>query len=155
MSDYGTLAKINPPLRTEKDRLAIIEGLRDGTIDLIATDHAPHTNEEKARPFAEAPSGIIGLETAFSLALKNLVLSGHLSMPELIRLMSCNPARLLGLNAGSLAAGSPADIVLLSLDSETHYDSFNSRSSNSPFLGKMLPGRIAGTICRGSFVCRS
>ncbi len=155
VSEYGTLAKINPPLRTEKDRLAIIEGLSDGTIDLIATDHAPHTAAEKARDFADAPSGIIGLETAFSLGLKNLVLSGYLSITELVRLMSCNPARLLGLNAGSLAVGSQADIVLLSLDDETHYSSFKSRSSNTPYLDKTLPGRIAGTICRGSFVYRS
>ena len=151
---YGTLAKINPPLRTEADRRAIIEGLSDGTIDLIATDHAPHTSEEKSKAFQHSPSGIIGLETAFSLAMKNLVLSGNISIYELIKLMSFNPARLLHLNAGSLSEGSPADIVLLSPDDECRYDSFKSRSSNSPFLGETLPGRVEGTICCGKFVYR-
>ncbi|MCR4745608.1 MAG: dihydroorotase [Lachnospiraceae bacterium] len=152
VAKYGTLAKINPPLRTEADRLAIIEGLKDGTIDMIATDHAPHTSEEKARPFHKAPSGIIGLETAFSLALKNLVLTGHLSMPELIRLMSLNPAKLLGLNAGKLSEGSPADIAIVSVSKDSCYNSFKSRSSNSPFLGETLPGSVEMTICSGKTV---
>ena len=110
---YGTLAKMNPPLREEADRQAIIQGLADGTIDIIATDHAPHTAEEKARTLTQAPSGIIGLETALSLAVTNLVRTGCLTMCQLLRLMSTNPAHLYHLDAGYLAENGPADLVLI------------------------------------------
>ena len=112
----GTMAKMNPPLRTEADRLAIIKGLQDGTIEIIATDHAPHTREEKERPFAEAPSGIIGLETSLALGITNLVKPRHLDMMQLLRKLTCNPAEMYGLDAGVLTEGAPADIVLFDPD---------------------------------------
>ena len=154
VKEYGTLAKINPPLRTEADRQAIISGLVDGTIDIIATDHAPHTSEEKSRDFTDAPSGIIGLETAFSLGYGALVRSGRMTLAGLIALMSTNPANLYSLNAGRIKTGAVADIVLLSTEINTKYDSFLSRSSNSPFLGKELPGAVITTIAGGKVVFR-
>ena len=110
---YGTLAKMNPPLREESDRLAIIEGLKDGSIDLIATDHAPHAPEEKAKPITEAPSGILGLETALSLGITQLVEAGHLTMQQLLAKMSYNPAAMYHLDAGYLGEGGPADLILI------------------------------------------
>ncbi|MDE5591183.1 MAG: dihydroorotase, partial [Acetatifactor sp.] len=110
---YGTLAKMNPPLREEADRQEIIRGLVDGTIDLIATDHAPHTAEEKGKSITEAPSGIIGLETALALGITELVDGGYLTMRQLLTLMSTNPANLYHLNAGYLAEGGPADVILI------------------------------------------
>ena len=103
--EYGTLAKMNPPLRTEQDRLAVIEGLRDGTIDMIATDHAPHSREEKELPLTEAPSGIIGLETALALGITHLVRPGYLSLMQLMEKMSLNPARLYGLPCEGIQVG--------------------------------------------------
>ncbi len=153
--EYGALAKINPPLRTERDRQAIIRGLAEGTIDLIATDHAPHTMDEKKRPLDRAPSGIIGLETAFSLGLKNLVEPGHLTLSQLIAKMSLNPALMLGLRAGNIKEGYPADLVLLNTASDTKYSAFKSRSSNTPFFNKTLPGAVCMTICRGNTVYRN
>ena len=146
---YGTLAKMNPPLRTESDRLAVIEGLRDGTIDLIATEHSP---EEKALPLTEAPSGILGLETAFALGVTQLVKPGYLSLMELMKKMSLNPARLYGLPCEGIAAGSPADLVLFDENEEWTVERLHSRSSNSPFLGWKLTGRIHFTICGGEIV---
>jgi len=146
---YGALAKINPPLRTEEDRAAIIEGLKDGTIDIIATDHAPHTREDKEKEFPKCMSGIIGLETAFSLGIKNLVRTGDLTLKELITLMSVNPAKLYGLDAGHLQKGHPADIVILNPDQDTAYESFRSRAVNSPFLNTVLPGKIIHTFAGG------
>ncbi|AEF85401.1 dihydroorotase (DHOase) [Treponema primitia ZAS-2] len=148
----GTLAKLNPPLRTEHDRQALIGGLKDGTIDMIATDHAPHSTEEKSRPFAEAPSGLIGLETALALGITKLVLPGHLSLLELIGKMTEAPAKLYGLEAGFLAEGGPADLTLFD-DKETWTVSgFASKSSNSPFIGQPLTGKVKYTICRGKLV---
>lgn len=109
---HGTLAKMNPPLRAEKDRLAIIEGLKDGTIDLIATDHAPHSMEEKAKPLTEAPSGITGLETSLGLGITSLVKEGHLTLMELLEKMTCNPAMLYRLPGGSIQLNAPADFVI-------------------------------------------
>ena len=149
---YGTLAKMNPPLRTESDRLAVIEGLRDGTIDLIATDHAPHSPEEKALPLTEAPSGILGLETAFALGVTQLVKPGYLSLMELMKKMSLNPARLYGLPCEGIAAGAPADLVLFDENEAWTVERLHSRSSNSPFLGWKLTGRIHFTICGGEIV---
>lgn len=151
--EKGTLARVNPPIRTERDRLAIIEGLRDGTIDLIATDHAPHTEEEKARPFSKAPSGMIGLETSLGLGIRELVQKGYLTLPELIRKMTLNPAQVYHLPAGRMEKGSPADLVLFSPEETwTVRTPFASKASNSPFIGEELPGAIHYTIASGEVV---
>lgn len=149
----GTLAKMNPPLRTEEDRQALIAGLIDGTIDLISTDHAPHSAEEKSKPITDAPSGIIGLETSLALGIKSLVKSGHLTMMELLRKMTVNPASLYKLNAGRIYEGGPADLVIFDRDGEWKVpDSFKSKSTNTPFIGEILPGKIKMTICAGRIV---
>ena len=151
----GTLAKVNPPLRTEKDRLAIIHGLQDGTIDIIATDHAPHTSEEKAKPFVQAPSGMIGLETALSLAVRNLVHSGSLTMMQMLACLTCNPADFYHLDAGRLEPGAPADLTIFDPDEEWIVPSeFASKSCNSPFIGDKLPGVVHYTIVGGEIVYR-
>lgn len=152
---HGTLAKMNPPLRLESDRLAIIEGLKDGTIDMIATDHAPHSKEEKAKSFREAPSGITGLETSLALGIRELVRPGHLSMMELLSVMSAKPAALYGLDAGTVREGSYADIVIFNPDEEWGFDKSVSKASNTPFLGEKLPGKIYFTICRGKIVYKA
>lgn len=152
---HGTFAKMNPPLREEADRLAIIEGLKDGTIDMIATDHAPHSAEEKAKPFTEAPSGIIGLETALSLGIRELVNQGYLSMMELIGKMSLAPAKLYHLDAGYLKEGGPADLVVFDPRGQWVVKDFASKAANSPFVGESLPGVVRFTICRGKIVYRS
>ena len=149
---YGTLAKMNPPLRTEKDRQAIIQGLKDGTIDLIATDHAPHSQEEKSRPLTEAPSGITGLETALGLGITSLVKPGHLTLMQLLEKMTSNPAALYHLPGGSIETGAPADFVIFNPEEEWIVDSFASKSSNSPFKGMSLYGKIYYTICDGKIV---
>ena len=149
---YGTLAKMNPPLRTEKDRLAIIEGLKDGTIDLIATDHAPHSREEKEKPLTAAPSGIIGLETALPLAVTNLVKEGHLTYVQLFEKMCLNPARLYRLDSGRIKEGSDADLVIFDDRESFTVGDFVSKSSNSPFTGETLYGRVRFTICGGKVV---
>lgn len=151
---HGTLAKMNPPLREEADRLAIIEGLRDGTIDMIATDHAPHSAEEKGRSITEAPSGIIGLETALSLGIRELVNKGYLSMMELIEKMSFAPAKLYHLNAGYLKEGGPADLTVFDPKKEWTVGNFASKGKNSPFVGERLPGVVSYTICGGEIVYR-
>lgn len=148
----GTLAKMNPPLRTNEDKLAIIQGLKDGTIDLIATDHAPHTIEEKAREFTKAPSGIIGLETALPLGITKLVKEGHLTLLSLLEKMTINPARLYHLDAGYLKEGGPADLVLFDPEESFVVTDFASKASNSPFVGETLFGKIHGTICEGIIV---
>ncbi|MFR4589523.1 MAG: dihydroorotase [Eisenbergiella sp.] len=149
---YGTLAKMNPPLRTEEDREAIIEGLKDGTLDLIATDHAPHSAEEKQKEFAKAPSGIIGLETALSLGISRLTDTGRLTLSELLACMTVNPARLYHLDAGYLAEGGPADIVLFDAEEAWTPEHFCSRSQNSPFLNQTMKGKVRYTVCSGKIV---
>ena len=149
---YGTMAKMNPPLREEADRLAIIEGLVDGTIDLIATDHAPHTAEEKAKPITEAPSGIIGLETALPLAITVLVNGGHLTMMQVLEKMAYNPAKMYHLNAGYLAEGGPADIIIIDKDAIQVFEEYASKASNTPFTGWELDGVVCTTICDGKVV---
>lgn len=149
---YGTMAKMNPPLREEADRLAIIEGLADGTIDLIATDHAPHTAEEKAKPITEAPSGIIGLETALPLAITVLVNGGHLTMMQVLEKMAYNPARMYHLDAGYLAVGGPADMILIDKDAIQIFEEYASKASNTPFTGWELDGAVCTTICDGKVV---
>lgn len=146
---YGTLAKMNPPLREEADRMAVIEGLKDGTIDLIATDHAPHSEEEKSRPITEAPSGIIGLETAFALAISNLVKPGYLTLPQLFDRMSLAPSKMYHLPYGTIEEGGVADLIIFDDDKQVTFDQFVSRSSNSPFLGQTFYGTIDMTICKG------
>ncbi len=149
---YGTMAKMNPPLREEADRLAIIEGLADGTIDLIATDHAPHTTEEKAKPITEAPSGIIGLETALPLAITVLVNGGHLTMMQVLEKMAYNPAKMYHLDAGYLAVGGPADIIIVDKDAIQVFEEYASKASNTPFTGWELDGVVCTTICDGKVV---
>ncbi len=150
---HGTLAKMNPPLRTAADREALIEGLRDGTIDMIATDHAPHSREEKEKPLTQAPSGILGLETSLPLAVTNLVKAGHLTYLQLFEKMCLNPARLYRLpEAGRIVEGGPADLVIFEDQTPFTVDGFHSKSSNSPFLGARLYGRVKYTICGGTVV---
>ena len=148
----GTLAKMNPPLREEADRLAVIEGLKDGTIDLIATDHAPHSSEEKAQDITKAPSGIVGLETALSLGIRELVEKGYLDYPALFERMSSAPAKLYGLKGGCIAEGKEADLVLFHPTKTWVVEKFASKSSNSPFIGETMPGVIYYTICDGKIV---
>ena len=149
---YGTLAKMNPPLREEADREAIIRGLGDGTIDLIATDHAPHSAEEKAKPITEAPSGIIGLETALPLGITQLVAGGFLTMKQLLAKMSFYPAGMYHLDAGYLAQGGPADIILVDTTAEEEAGNYESRSDNTPFTGWKLKGVVRMTVCGGNVV---
>ena len=146
---YGTNAKMNPPLREEADRMAIIRGLQDGTIEMIATDHAPHAAEEKARPITQAPSGIIGLETSLSLGITELVDKGHLTMMDLLERMTAGPARVYGLDAGYLAEGGPADLILIDKDGEWTVGNYASKASNTPFTGWKLKGIVKKTICSG------
>ena len=153
--EHGAMAKMNPPLRTAADREAIIEGIKDGTIDMIATDHAPHSPEEKAaEPMWKAPSGIIGLETALALAVTNLVRTGHLTMSELMEKMSLNPAKLYHFDKGTLSEGADADIVIFNEDESwtVTEDEIASKSCNTPFLGQTLYGRVKYTICGGAVV---
>lgn len=149
---HGTLAKMNPPLRTESDRMAIIEGLKDGTIDLIATDHAPHSIEEKAKPLTAAPSGIIGLETSLALGITSLVRPGHLTLMELLEKMTINPAELYHLPYGRIEENAPADLVIFNPDECWTPTEYQSKSCNTPFTGQHLYGKVKYTICRGSLV---
>lgn len=150
--EYGSLAKMNPPLRSEEDRLRIIEGLKEGTIEIIATDHAPHTAEEKSKEITKAPSGIIGLETSFSICYENLVLSKEISLMKLIELMSTNPARIYGLEGGEISQGKIADLAIIDLESEYKIDKYKSKSSNTPFKDKTLRGEVLYTISEGKIV---
>lgn len=150
--EHGSLAKMNPPLRTAGDREQLIKGLKDGTIDLIATDHAPHSTEEKAKPLTEAPSGIIGLETALALGITELVKPGHLTMMQLMEKMSRNPAKLYQLEGGRLQEGGPADLVIFDAAKRWKVTEFASKAVNSPFLGAVLEGKVAYTISRGKVV---
>lgn len=149
---HGTLAKMNPPLRTAKDREALIEGLKSGAIDIIATAHAPHSREEKEKPLTAAPSGIIGLETALPLAVTNLVKEGHLTYVQLFEKMCLNPARLYRLDSGRIKEGSDADLVIFDDRESFTVGDFVSKSSNSPFTGETLYGRVRFTICGGKVV---
>ena len=150
---HGTLAKMNPPLRTASDRDEILRGLKEDVIDIIATDHAPHSEEEKAKPLTEAPSGIIGLETALALGVTNLVRAGHISMLKLIEKMSFNPAILYHLEGtkGWIGKGADADLVLFDPDETwtVTKDELRSKSCNTPFLGATLYGKVKYTICGG------
>lgn len=153
----GALAKVNPPVRTEHDRMEIIRGLQDGTISFIATDHAPHTAAQKAvTPLWKAPSGMIGLETALSLSIRELVNPGFLTMMQLLRLLTWNPAEYYKLPAGSIEEDGPADLVIFDPQAQwTVPDHFASRSSNSPFIGETLPGVVRWTIAGGEIVYKN
>ncbi len=150
--EYGSMAKMNPPLRTEEDRRAIVEGLADGTIEMIATDHAPHSAEEKARGLTEAPSGIIGLETALPLANRYLLESGALSPEQLAERMSLFPARIYGLDAGVLKPEGNADLVIWDPEECHTAGAYASRSSNTPFTGMTMKGTVKYTVCAGAVV---
>lgn len=145
--------RMSPPLRTEQDRLAVIEGLCDGTIDAIATDHAPHTPEEKS-DFLTAPNGSIGMETSLAAGITYLVKPGYLTLNELIRLMSTAPARLLGIPAGTLAPNAPADLVLFTPEESWTVNpaKLHGKSRNAVFKGKTLTGKVKMTVCRGKIV---
>src|SRR5881275_2149944 len=154
---YDTNAKMNPPLRTNKDVEALREAVRDGTIDLVATDHAPHHYDEKEREFADAPNGIVGLETALAVVITNLVAPGHLAYSDLVDRMSCTPARVFNLPGGSLKRGAAADVTIFDPDARWKVEAaqFASKGRNSPYNGMTLTGRAACTIVAGSVVFRS
>ena len=152
---HGSLARVNPPLRTAQDVKGIIAGLKDGTIDVIATDHAPHSAEEKARPLTEAPSGMVGLETALGVTLTYLYHTGELPLSDILRKMTINPACILRLpTKGRLAIGADADVVIFDPDEVWTVDpeQFASKGRNTPFAGKELKGKIKYTIVGGKIV---
>jgi dihydroorotase len=153
-SDYDTATKMNPPLRAEEDRRAVLDGLRDGTIDCIATDHAPHTQDDKKVEFDQAAFGVVGLETAVSLCLDRLVRPGLLALEQLVTLLSVAPARVLSLAGGTLAPGSVADLTLLDLDRRVKVDParFVSKGRHTPFAGWTLRGGPVMTIVGGRVV---
>ncbi|MFP5352786.1 MAG: dihydroorotase, partial [Actinomycetota bacterium] len=153
LDDYDPMTKVNPPLREESDRLAVIEGLKDGTIDAIATDHAPHATEEKDQEFSYAPPGLLGLETALALTITELVDPGHLSLSQAVERLSAAPARILGLDGqGTLRAGSPAHVVIFDPTRQWTVDPerFQSKSRNTPFGGRKLRGRVVHTFFYGT-----
>ncbi len=152
-SDYNSVFKVNPPLRTKKDNAALVEGVKDGTITILATDHAPHTREEKELEFAQAPYGMIGLECSLALFIKALVNSGAIDWAKLVELMTLNPAQLVGLsNKGRLAPGMDADVTVINPEHEWTIDSaqFASKSRNCPFDGWKVKGRAVVTVVGGS-----
>ena len=155
IGDYRTFAKLSPPLRSEWDRRAVIEGLRDGTIDAIASDHAPWDQDSKRLPFSSAAYGIVGLETLLALSLE-LYHNRHLDMLELIRLLTVNPAGILRLRVGRLAVGAPADLVLFDPDHPWQIcpDEFRSKSKNAPFDDRPVRGRVRLTIVDGRTIFR-
>ncbi len=150
----GVNAKMNPPLREEKDRQAIIEGLKEGTIDAIITDHAPHAEDEKNKGLETAPNGIIGFETALSAEIMNLIDTGDLTYLDLVRLTSYNPAKLLGIDRGTIEEGKIADITIFDPNETYTYtkEMIVSKAKNSPFIGKELKGRVQYTIVDGRIV---
>ena len=153
---YDTNAKMNPPLRTQKDVEALREAVKDGTIDLIATDHAPHHYDEKEREFADAPNGIVGLETALGVSVTNLVETGHIDFRTLIDKMSCNPARIFGLPGGSLKKGVDADVTVFDpkLQWLVEPAAFVTKGRNTPYAGTTLTGRAVCTVVGGRVTYR-
>jgi len=151
---YDTNTKMNPPLREAADRDAMIQGIADGTVDVIATDHAPHHYDEKRVEFDRAPFGIVGLETAVPLTFDRLVHAGHIGVKRMVELLSRNPARVLNLPGGTLSEGASADITLLAPDLKVRIEAarLRSRSKNTPFDGWELRGGIAATIVGGRTV---
>jgi dihydroorotase len=149
--------KMNPPLRADRDRQALLAAIADGTVDAIASDHAPHTSDEKCFEFELAPFGILGLETTLSVCLEHLVRPGHLALGKLIELLTCGPARVLGLPGGTLAPGSPADVTIIDLERRSTIEprSFRSKSRNTPFGGWPVTGGAVMTIVGGCVVFRA
>jgi len=147
---FSTNLKMNPPLRSKEHQRAVIEAIADGTVDAIATDHAPHHFDEKNVEFDLAPFGVIGLETAFPICYDRLVRKRVIDLPKLIELMSTGPARVFNLPGGTLRAGAPADITLIDLDERFQVtNTFASKASNSPFIGASLQARVVATIVGG------
>ncbi|MBP3596988.1 MAG: dihydroorotase [Clostridia bacterium] len=153
----GVNAKMNPPLREEKDKEAIIKGIQDGTIDSIITDHAPHTAEEKAKGLATAPNGIIGFETALAATITNLVKPGHISYLDMVRVMSYNPAKILGIDKGEILVGKDADLTIFDPNKKYTYteEMIVSKSHNTPWIGKELEGQVQYTIVGGRIVYKN
>lgn len=147
--EHKTFAKMNPPLRTAWDRDKIIEGLKDNTIEIIATDHAPHTTEEKTGEFQNCPSGIIGLETSLALGIMSLVNAGHLTYLQLMEKMSVKPAELYNLDTANIAEGKPADIVIFDPNEKWIAGNYASKAENTPFTGMEMTGKVKYTICNG------
>ncbi len=150
--DYGTYARMNPPLRTEQDRQALIEGVKDGTIDMIATDHAPHSKEEKAKDFATAPSGITGIETSFSVCNTALVQTGKLTKLELLRAMSQNPSEFYNLTGKSIEVGNKAELMVADWEAKVVYTSYKSKSDNTPFTGRELTGKVCAVVMGDNYL---
>ena len=150
----GSMARVNPPLRTSQDVKGILAGLKDGTIDVIATDHAPHSAEEKARPLTKAPSGMVGLETSLALTLTGLYHTGKMELPDIIRRMSTNPADILHLPKGRMSLGVAADLTIFDPDQEWTIDpeQFASKGRNTPFAGTQVKGRVKYTIVDGQII---
>ena len=150
----GSIARVNPPLRTLADVDAIRAGLQDGTIDAIVTDHAPHTTEEKAQPLPDAPSGMVGLETSLTLSLTALYHTGALPLSRVLSLMSASPAALLGLDKGTLEVDRDADLVIFDPDQEWIIDKnqFISKGRNTPFHGRKVQGKVKYTISQGNII---
>ena len=155
MGDYRTFAKVRPPLRAENDRRAAVAALKDGAIDVIVSDHAPHDQDSKRQPFAQASFGVVGLETMLPLVLE-LVHNGHLSLADALAKVTSRPADLLKLKAGRLLPGWPADLVLIDVETPWRIDTgaFQSKSKNSPFDGRPVQGRAVGTVVSGRAVYR-
>ncbi len=155
-SEYNALGKVNPPLRTDDDVKAIIEGLVDGTLDIIATDHAPHHEDEKMTEFQKAANGLVGFETAFSLAITNLVIPSHLTLENVVEKMSLNPARLFRMQGGRVQEGYPADLTVVNMAGQWTVDRFalHSKSKNSPYHGMVLSGTVESTVVDGRFIMK-
>ena len=154
--DYGANAKMNPPLRSRVDRLAVKEALVDGTISAIATDHAPHSADEKSQGLLAAPFGVVGLETSLAVSLSELYQTGLLTLPQVLARLSPAPARLLGLTAGCLAPGAAADLAIFDPQAQSQVDpgAFQSLGRNTPFAGMAVRGQVWGTIVGGRWACR-
>jgi len=150
----GSMARVNPPLRTRQDVDAVLDGLLDGTIDAVATDHAPHSAAEKALPLEKAPSGMVGLETSLALTLTMLYHTGRLPLGRIVELMSTAPSKILGINKGRLDTGCPADLIIFDPDEPwtVDPDKFRSKSRNTPFKGMALKGKVKYTIAGGKVV---
>ena len=150
VQSFSTNLKMNPPLRSAEHREALLEGIADGTVDAIATDHAPHHFDEKNVEFDLAPFGVIGLETAFAVSYEQLVLAKVIKLPRLVDLLSCGPARIFNLPGGTLRPGSLGDVAILDLEARYQLtNTFLSKASNSPFIGQTMHGRVVATIVGG------
>ncbi len=156
LSTYDARFKMNPPLRTQEDLEALRDGLRDGTLDAVATDHAPHAVAEKEMDLAQAPFGVVGLETAVGVLLTEMVHRGAVKLSDLIAALTCRPAKILGINRGQLSVGSPADITFLDteIDWTVEAGSFASKGINSPFLGWRLKGQVTDVLVAGRWILR-